>query len=112
MSKIDTTLDYFKGTKAQPVNTKPGRLTLDQAACLSDAIMCVRICCSRVLQQQIDEVPDYLKQRIDAVPRGSASIAQPQRALKVWYKWTHPFHEQPPDSCAVQSYLGELCSKK
>jgi hypothetical protein len=97
--------NWFAGTKGQPVNTKPGRLTLYQTAELFDSITCLRIVCLRAL----DSVNSmHRTERVNkAIPSGDKlSIARALALLKVWHRWTHQIHgEAVPDASAVSGFL-------
>lgn len=95
---MSTTLDFFNATKAQPLSVKPGRLTLEQAVGLFDALNGVKTVCHHVLSEA-----SWMAARIDAIPTGKCSIVRAVRILKLWERWTHGPNIPAPTQC--QSFL-------
>lgn len=87
-----------------------GRLTLYQAAELSDAVNNVRTCCAHAFQYETGQaMPDHFAQRLTkGMRRGDImTLAKAARVLSLWYKWTHQ-HRDFPSLSSVQGFLFAL----
>lgn len=100
-----TTNEWFKATQLQPVNVVPGRLTIEQAVGLFDALGAVKVCVHHAFRTKAQEVPSWLLPRLEAI-NGKLSIAQAQKVLKTWDKWTRYDDGADPVSMSqAQSFL-------
>jgi len=105
---MTSTLDYYAQSKPA-IPAQIGRLTLFQAAELSDAIGCIRTVCQHVYQAAGHEVPERHAARLQYFNGATLSLAKARSIVALWVKWTgRGMYDSAPSLVTVESFLFAL----
>lgn len=103
-----TTLEAFTGTQTRPSKKKPGAMKLGEIVVICDALSCIGIVCHHVYHGTEFGMPLHLQKRVAWVQRSvDLSLAQANRVLATWHKWTgwRDKGSEVPTVSQVQSFL-------
>lgn len=99
--------ETFKQSLAFSIPKKMGLATGHQVFEWVDCLHCIRNVCSWTLDEASGwSIPEHWQARINAIPKGSESLATIAKTLNLWRKWTYP--HQVLTSRQVQEFLYEL----
>lgn len=105
---MSTTLETFKASQLRASTKKPGAMKMGEIVVMCDALMCIGIVCHHVYHGYEHGMSTHLQKRIAWIQRTSGlSLAQSNRVLGAWHKWTswRDKGSEIPTLSQVQSFL-------